>query len=102
MTEKRYIYVIEAYAYSDFETTILSHKTSMSDKMFFKIVKKAQKMCKNKNYIPERMYTDYASNMVACLCQEFGFETFDYPCVDIGCNAKSKCVMFIDDRMVEE
>ena len=39
MTEKRYIYVIEAYGYSDFETHILSHKTSMSDKTFFKIVK---------------------------------------------------------------
>lgn len=44
MTEKRYIYVIEAYGYSDFGTHILSHKTSMSDDMFFDIVKKAQKL----------------------------------------------------------
>lgn len=102
MTEKRYIYVIEAYGYSDFETTILSHKTLMSDKMFFDIVKKAQKLCKTKNYISHKLYTDYSSNMIACLCEEFGFETFDYPCVHIGCSSKSKCTMFIDDRLVEK
>ena len=102
MTEKRYIYVIEAYAYSDFETTILSHKTLMSDKMFFDIVKKAQKLCENKNYIPHKLYTDYAENMITCLCEEFGFEKFDYPCVHIGCSTKSKCAMFTDDKMVEE
>ena len=102
MTEKRYIYVIEAYAYSDFETTILSHKTFMSDRMFFDIVKKAQKLCETKNYIPHKRYTDYARNMIVCLCEEFGFEEFDYPCVHIGHSSKSKCVMFTNDKLVEE
>ena len=102
MTKKRYIYVIEAYGYSDFETTILSHKTLMSDKMFFDIVKKAQKLCETKNYLSHKRYTTYARNMVTCLCEEFGFEEFDYPCVDIGCSSKSKCAMFIDGRLVEK
>lgn len=102
MTQKRYIYVIEAYADSEFETTILSHKTLMSDKMFLDIVKKAQKLCKTKNYIPYKPYTDYAKNMIVCLCEEFGFEGFDYPCVHIGCNSKSKCAMVIDGRLVKK
>ena len=102
MTQKRYIYVIEAYADSEFETTILLHKTLMSDKMFFDIVKKAQKLCETKNYIPGKSYTDYARNMVVCLCEEFGFEEFDYPCVHIGCGSKSKCAMVIDGRLVKK
>lgn len=102
MTTKRYIYVIEAYDYSEFEITILSHKTLMSDKMFFDIVKKAQKLCETKNYTPHEPYTDYARNMIVCLCEEFGFEEFDYPCVYIGCSGKSKCAMVIDGRWVEK
>ena len=101
MTEKRYIYVIEAYGYSDFETNILSHTRLMSDKMFFDIVKKAQRLCKTKNYLQHNRYTDYARNMIACLCEEFGFEEFDYPCVHIGCTTQSKCSMFIDNELVE-
>ena len=96
MTQKRYIYVIEAYGYSDFETTILSHKTLMSDKMFFDTVKKAQELCETKNYIQNGTYTDYARNMIVCLCEEFGFEEIVYPCVYIGCGSKSKCAMAIE------
>ena len=102
MTEKRYIYVIEAYGYSDFETTILSHKTLMSDRMFFDIVKKAQELCKTKNYLQHNRYSDYAENMITCLCEEFGFEKFDYPCVYIGCTTQSKCSMFIGNELVEK
>lgn len=102
MTEKRYIYVLEAYAYSDFTTYILTHKTSMSKKMFFKLVKKAQELCETKNYIPDKHYTDYACNMVACLCKVFGFEEFDYPSVSIGVSPKSKCAMWLDGKVIEE
>ena len=102
MTKKRYIYVIEAYGYSNFETNILSHKTLMSDEEFLDVVKKAQELCETKNYIPHKPYTDYARNMIACLCGEFGFEEFDYPCVHIGCTTQSKCSMFISDKLVEE
>ena len=102
MTEKRYIYVIEAYGYSDFETTILSHKTLMSDRMFFDIVKKAQELCKTKNYLQHNRYSDYAENMITCLCEEFGFEEFNYPCVHIGCTTQSKCSMFIGNELVEK
>lgn len=100
MTEKKYIYVIDAYAYSDFERHILSHKSSMSKKTFFDIVKKAQKLCETKKYT-QRRYYDYSENMIACLCQEFGFEQLDYPVVHIGCNTKSKCSMFDSDGWVE-
>lgn len=102
MTEKRYIYVIEAYAYSDFETRILSHKTSMSNKTFFDIVKKAQKLCETKNYVQDRRYVDYSDNMVACLCQEFGFEQFDFPRVHIGVSSKSKCSMWTENGAYEK
>ena len=102
MTEKRYIYVIEAYGYSDFETHILSHKTKMSNKMFLDVVKKAQKLCENKNYIAYKGITDYSANMIACLCQDFGFETFDYPCIHIGCTTKSKCSMWTDGGVIEK
>lgn len=96
--KKRYIYVIEAYGYSDFETHILSHETKMSDKTFFDIVKKAQRLCKTENYSPY----DYSSNVIACLCSEFGFETFDFPCVHIGCSTKSKCSMWTDKGVFEK
>ena len=102
MTEKKYIYVIEAYAYSDFETHILSHKTSMSKKMFFNLVKKAQKLCETTNYIPNKPYKDYAANMIACLCKVYGFEKFDYPLVHIGVSPKSKCAMWLDGKVIEE
>lgn len=101
-TDKRYIYVLEAYAYSDFETHILSHKTSMSKKMFFKIVKKAQELCATKNYVNNSLHVDYVSNMIVCLCKEFGFEQFDYPCIHIGCSPKSSCTMFVDDEVIEK
>lgn len=102
MTEKKYIYVIEAYGYSDFEKTILSHKTLMSDKMFFDIVKKAQKLCETTDYIPDKFYKDYAANMIACLCKVFGFEELDYPSVHIGVSPKSKCFMWTENGAYEK
>ena len=84
---ERYVYVIEAYGYSDFETNLLIHKTKMSNRMFLDIVKKAQQKVKEKHY---GCY-DYASNMITCLCREYGFEPFEPPTVHIGCSTSSKC-----------
>ena len=102
VAEPRYIYVLKAYAYSDIETHILFHKTNVANRTFFKIIKKAQQLCKNKNYLPNDKYVDYAMNMIACLCQEFGFESFDYPCVSIGCSTDSECALFTDDGVIVE
>lgn len=90
MSENRHIYVIEAYGYDDRETHILSHKEDMSDEKFLEIVKKAQKMStKYERY-------GYSQNVLECLVNDFGFEHFHYPCVDIGCSVKSDVESFKD------
>jgi len=83
MDRKYYIYVIEAYGYSDFEKIILTHEEYYSTKEFKSIVKKARKIMSDNKY-------DYLSNLITCLKEEFGFYTPKYSCIDIGCNIKSK------------
>lgn len=100
MTEQKYVYGIEAYAYSDFEYHILTHKTKISDKEFMDIIKKAQVLCKTKKYVDNNMFFDYPNNMVACLCKEFGFEAPNFPCVYIGVSSDSKCNVWTDNGVI--
>ena len=83
MNVKRFIYVVEAYAYSDFETHILTHNENYTVEEFKQIVENAQKRTKT---VSDTIAYDYSSKLLHLLITDYGFEYFNYPCVHIGCD----------------
>ena len=88
----KYIYEIQAFAYSDFEHHILLHKEKFSDKELEEMIEKARKeTCPEYDeYGLRKKWVNYPDEFIRYLINEFGFEYSKHKVVYVGCGYKDK------------
>jgi hypothetical protein len=91
---KKYIYEIQAFAYSDFEHWILTHEKRYTKKEFLKIVEKARSEIKmDRDAFLHKTSTCYPYDLINKLTTEYGFKHSDHPIVDVGCYGSDKLTL---------
>ena len=65
-----YVYELTAYEYSDFTYWLLAHEKKYSEEEFKAIVAEADSKIKT-----EWIHSNYVSDLISMLCQQYGFKS---------------------------
>ena len=65
-----YVYELTAYEYSDYTTWLLVHDEKFTEKKFKAIVAEADSKIKT-----EWIHSNYVSDLISMLCQQYGFKS---------------------------
>ena len=65
-----YVYELTAYEYSDYTTWLLVHEEKFSEEEFKAIVAEADSKIK-----AEWIHSNYVSDLISMLCQQYGFKS---------------------------
>lgn len=92
---KKFIYEIQAFAYSDFEHHILVHEKKFTEIEFRKMIEIARQKAKKKAKEDDGYFWKYKypDNFIKFLKEDFGFESPEYLIGYVGCTFDDSCEM---------
>ena len=98
MTEK-FIYEIQAFAYSNFEHHILLHEKEFSAIEFRKMIEIARQKAKNLHEKDDDFYYryNYPENVIAIMIKEFGFVKSEHLTAHVGCDFNDVCDVELEE-----
>ena len=88
MTEKMFVYEIQAFAYSDFEDYILVHEKQFTETEFRKMIEIARQKAKKKMITDDDFFWkyNYPDNFIHFLKEDFGFKDSEHLVAYTGCD----------------
>ena len=92
MTEKYYVYEIQAFAYSNFEHYIILHKTKFSKIEFRKMIEKARQKAKAITETDIEFWKYYYPiTFIEILKEDYGFIESNHLVAHVGCDYDDIC-----------